>query len=77
MFGNIFRDQKNERNCLIIATVVFGLIGMVQLWRAFAGLAIDVGGQAVPLWLSGVVGIFALFLAFWMGTILRRHRPLL
>ena len=77
MFGNIFRNNKNERICLVLATVIFALIGSIQLWRAFAGTALDVGGQSVPLWISAAVGLFALFMAFWMGTIVRRHRPLI
>jgi hypothetical protein len=31
----------------------------------------------VPIWLNVVLGLIALCMAFWMGTIFRRHRPIL
>jgi len=77
MFKSIFRDKKNERIGLLIATVMFGLIALLQLWRAFAGVSVVFDGHAVPVWISAVLGLVALFMAFWMGMILRQNRPVL
>jgi hypothetical protein len=77
MFSNAFRAKKNSRMGLLLAVIIFGLIAMLQLWRAFAGVSVEFGGHFVPIWLSVVVGVAALLMSFWMGLILRRHRPIL
>ncbi len=74
---DIFRDKKSERLGLLVAAVIFGLIAIVQLWRALAGISIEFGGHFVPVWLSVIIGSLALLMSFWMGTILRRNRPVL
>lgn len=66
--------EKSERLALLIATIIFGLLGVFQLFRAVAGIAVTVGTFSVPLWASVVVGCIALFMAFWFGG-LARHRP--
>jgi len=77
MFSNMFKNRKSERLGLLLAAVVFGLIAMVQLWRAFAGASFELDGHLVPIWLSIIVGCAAMLMSFWMGVILRRQRPLL
>lgn len=77
MFSNVFKDKKNERLGLLLAVVVFALIGMLQLWRAFAGLSVELDGHSVPLWISAIVGIAALLMAGWMAAILHHNRPIL
>lgn len=47
---------KNERLGLLVATVLFGVIGLAQFWRAFAGIPVSFGEQIVPLWVSFIVG---------------------
>ena len=73
MFGN----NKKERLGMLLATIIFAVIGIVQFVRAFSGMPMDFNGQAVPIWASLIVGGIALGMAAWMGTIFRRHRPLL
>jgi hypothetical protein len=77
MFKNVFRDKKNSRLGLLLAVIIFGLIAMIQLWRAFAGVSIELGGHYVPIWCSAIVGSASLLMCVWMGIILRRVRPLL
>lgn len=74
---DVFKDKKSERIGLLVATVIFGIIGVAQLWRAFSGVPIAFNGSAVPVWVSLVVGCLALFMSFWMGQILRHNRPII
>jgi len=77
MFKNAFRDKKNSRLGLLFAVIMFGIIAMIQLWRAYAGVSVELGGHYMPIWLSAVIGAAALLMSVWMGVILRRSRPLL
>ena len=71
----IMFSEKNERLALLIATIIFGTLGVFQLYRAAAGLIVSVGGTMVPLWASVLIGCAALFMAFWLGGFLRKHKP--
>jgi hypothetical protein len=73
MFSKVFKDKKNDRLGLILAAVIFGLVGLVQLLRALAGVPVELAGYSVPIWPSLVVGTAALFMSFWMRAILQ-HR---
>jgi hypothetical protein len=77
MLSNVFKDKKNERLGLLLATGIFALMAVVQLCRAASGMPVVLGSVAVPIWLSVVVGILMLMMSYWMGVILNRHRPLL
>ena len=77
MLSNVFKDKKNERLGLLLAAGIFALVAIVQLWRAVAGVSVELGGLSVPIWLSVVVGLAALMMSYWMGVILHRHRPIL
>jgi hypothetical protein len=77
MFSNMFRDKKNERLGLLLSVIIFGAIAMLQLWRAFSGVPVELNGHTVPIWLSIVAGAVALVMSCWMGMILRHNRPLL
>ena len=74
---DVFKDKKTERIGLLVATVLFGIIGLAQLWRAFSGIPVEFNGNAVPIWVSMVAGCLALFMSFWMGQILRHNRPII
>lgn len=74
---DLFKDKKTERVGLLVATVIFGVIGLVQLWRVFTGTTAALGGTTIPVWVSLVMGCLALFMSFWMGQILRHNRPII
>ena len=74
---DLFKDKKTELVGLLVATVLFGVIGLAQLWRAFSGIPVAFGGAAVPIWISVAAGCLALFMSFWMGQILRHNRPII
>ncbi|HNB22270.1 MAG TPA: hypothetical protein PKZ32_07630 [Candidatus Melainabacteria bacterium] len=74
---DLFKDRKSERIGLLLATLLFGIIGIGQLWRAFSGVSVALNGANIPVWVSLVFGCLALFMSFWMGQILRHNRPLI
>lgn len=49
-----------------VATVIFTIIGLVHLYRAFYALPVNLMGWQMPVELSWAVGIVVLFLA-WSG----------
>jgi hypothetical protein len=73
MFSKVFKDEKNDRLGLLLAAAIFGLVGIVQLVRALAGLPVELAGYAVPIWPSIFVGVAALFMSFWLRAISYRH----
>jgi hypothetical protein len=77
MIGGMFGNKSNERLGLLVSMIIFGLIGLVQLWRALAGVSVEFGGHSIPLWFSALIGLAALAMACWMGAILRRNRPII
>ncbi len=46
------------------ATVVFTFVGLVHLYRALESLPVNLMGWAVPVWVSWVAGLVALFLGY-------------
>lgn len=49
-----------------VATVIFSIVGLVHLYRAFYALPVNFMGWQVPVELSWIVGIVLLFLG-WSG----------
>ena len=49
-----------------LAAIVFAIVALLQLVRAFSGLPISVGGTEIPVWPSWVAFIVACVLA-WFG----------
>jgi hypothetical protein len=47
-----------------LAAVIFAIIALLQLLRAFAGFEIAVGGEIMPVWPSWIAAIVAGFLAY-------------
>lgn len=70
-------STKNERLALLLSAVLFGLIGIAQLWRFFSQTSVTVGSTAIPTWISLVAGLVALAMAFWMGVLFRNRRPVI
>ncbi len=73
MFNNMLKDKKSERLGLLLAAIIFASVAIVQLWRAIAGISVEVDGYSIPIWFSVVVGAATLVMSFWMGVILRHH----
>lgn len=72
----MFFSTRNERLGLLLATIIFAIVAVVQLWRGFANVSLSVGGHAIPDWVSLLAGLVALLMAVWMGTLLKNRRPL-
>jgi hypothetical protein len=53
-----------------VAAVIFTIIAVVQLIRAFSGWEITIGTTAVPVWPSWIAAVVAATLA-WLGFTVR------
>jgi hypothetical protein len=49
-----------------LAGVIFGVVAILQLWRALAGWPVTIGQTAIPVWASWVAFVIAGGLA-WIG----------
>ena len=54
----------NKTTFVQVATVIFTIVGLVHLYRAFNALPANIMGWVVPVELSWVVGVIVLFLAY-------------
>ena len=50
-----------------IAVLVFSLIALMQLLRAFLGWDVTVNGMLIPVWASAIAGVVAAVLAFMLA----------
>lgn len=56
----------NKQTFVRVAMVIFGVVGLVHLYRAFSDMPILFGTTLVPMELSWIVGVALLLLA-WVG----------
>jgi hypothetical protein len=70
-------STKNERTALFVSTIIFALVAVMQLWRAFANVPLELNGQLIPVWTSLLVGLGSAAMACWTGLLLKRRRPLI
>ena len=56
---------------LRIASMIFGLMAIVQLCRAVVGAEVIVAGYHIPLWASVVASVFLGALSIWMWKLAR------
>ena len=49
----------------VIAGVVFLVLAIIHAFRVLYGWYAIIGGLVVPLWLSGVGVLLALYMAYW------------
>lgn len=64
--------NSSLRGYLTVSIAVFALVALVQLVRALAGLAVQIGPYAVPVAASWMLAIAAGALAVWGMRLLRR-----
>lgn len=62
---------KDEQTPLWFGAVLFGLIGLVQLFRFFAHWSVMIGNHEVPIYASGIMAVIALGMAYWLGSTAR------
>jgi hypothetical protein len=55
--------MKN-RDFVSTAMVIFLIVGLVHLYRAFNNLPITIGQTMIPVTVSWVAGVLALYLAY-------------
>jgi hypothetical protein len=54
----------NKTSFVRVATIVFTLVGLAHLYRALYALPFNLMGWVVPVELSWVAGLIALFLGY-------------
>ncbi len=54
----------NQKNFILIASLIFLTIGIVQSFRVFFEWEIKVGNFITPMWMTYVVVILAFYLSF-------------
>jgi len=55
----------NKQPYLRLSALIFGIVALVHLWRAVAGIPVHVGESLFPMWLSWGGAVVAGFLSFW------------
>jgi len=58
-------NTTSHRPFTTVAAIVFTIVALLQAWRAFAGIPLDIGGTAIPVAASWVAALFAGALALW------------
>ena len=61
--------MHSPTNGLRAASVVFGVVSLLQLVRLLAGTEVSIGGHVLPLWASGVAFLVAGGLSAWLGRL--------
>ena len=57
---------------LRVASVVFAIVCLAQLWRLFAQLEVVAGDYRIPLWFSAVAALVTGTLSIWLATLSKR-----
>ncbi len=60
----VYTYRMNKSSFVRVAAVVFTIVGLVHLYRALANLPINALGYDVPVIVSWVAGLVALFLGY-------------
>lgn len=55
--------MKNK-DFLSLAMIVFLVVGVVHLYRAFNNIPVAFGATLIPVWISWFAGAFALYLSY-------------
>lgn len=54
-----------KSNYFLLSGVIFGLVALLQVARAIAGWAVQIGPLTIPVWFSLVAAIVAASLSVW------------
>ena len=57
-------EKQNLNNFLKITGTVFGIVGILHLYRAISSWTLIVEGFTIPVWLSFVAGILILGMSY-------------
>jgi len=61
------RGMNSQRTALQVASVIFGLMCLVHVYRLlFAHFTVQIGSHQLPIWGSGVAVVVAAGLSIWM-----------
>lgn len=57
-----------------MASAVFAIVCLAQLWRLVAQLEVIAGSYRIPLWFSAVAALVTGILSIWLATLSRRSQ---
>lgn len=66
-------EAKGESKFLLVAGVVFAIVGVLHLYRAFSDWSLRVEDFGIPTWFSGLAGVLILIMAFWAFRLLEKR----
>ncbi|MCB1112283.1 MAG: hypothetical protein H7A37_00985 [Chlamydiales bacterium] len=55
-----------EYYSILLAAIVFAIVGAVHIIRLFSHFNVIIGEFHVPAWLSGVIGVILLFASYFL-----------
>ena len=55
-----------------MASAVFAIVCLAQLWRLLAQLEVFAGDYRIPLWFSAVAALVTGTLSIWLATLSKR-----
>ena len=64
--------MNSPKGGLRVASILFGLMSLGQLWRLVAQPKVLVGGSAMPVWPSALAFIVLLLLCLWLWRLSKR-----
>jgi len=67
------RTADSQSFGLRVASVIFGLVCLLQLARLLTGVEVQVAGHEMPLWPNAIAFLIAAGLSVWMWALSYRH----
>jgi len=58
-------NNESKKNFFLMVGTVFGIVGILHLYRAVSEWSLTIQNFTVPVWFSFVAGIFILVLSHW------------
>jgi hypothetical protein len=71
----MFASNRYDRTGLVIATLIFALVFLGQLWRLIAHVPVAINGMEVSTGLTVFACLVALVMTIWMGNIWKHSKP--
>ena len=53
-----------HKTFMTVATFIFGVIGVLHIYRALQGIPVSFGTMSIPVTFSWVAGAFAIYMAY-------------
>ena len=64
--------KQDTKTFLQVTGIVFGIVGVLHLYRAISSWTLIVEGFTIPVWFSFVAGVLILGLSYWAFKLARK-----